>query len=154
MTLFLGKTKQQRCPVLVGGPLVEWPSARLKCPPPPEPQQHWAQALMGWHLLYACPRPHWGNEAVSVCCCGRLHVPFITVRAQKCTKRGGLGGALPSNLSCFGLYDHGPHVASRPPRAHTSPSPPFGHRQPLYRLTPAAKICVCAANGGRGAAPN
>ncbi|CAF99043.1 unnamed protein product [Tetraodon nigroviridis] len=40
------------------------------------------------------------------------------------------------------------HVASTPPWTHTSPSLPFGHRQPLYRLTPAAKICVCTANGG------
>lgn len=123
----------------------------------PQLQQHWGQALMGWHLLYACPRSHWGNEAVSVCCSGRLWVPFITVKAQKHTEKGGLkgvGGALLSNLSRFGLYDHGPHVASTPPWTHTSPSLPFGHRQPLYRLTPAAKICVCAANGGPGRAPN
>lgn len=43
---------------------------------------------MGRHLLCACPRPHWGNEAVSVCCSGRLCAPFITVRAQKHTERG------------------------------------------------------------------
>lgn len=126
-----------------------------KTPPSlPQPQQHWVQALMGWHLLYACPRPHWGNEAVSVCCSGRLRVPFITVTSQKHTERGGSRGAPLSNLSCFGLYDHGPHVASTPPRTHTSPFLPFGHRRPLYRLTPAAKICVCTANRGLGKAPN
>lgn len=104
---------------------------------------------------------------MSVCCSGRLRVPFITVRAQKHTERGvvivtvGLGGGsgggeegLPTNLSCFGLYDHSPHVATTPPWTHTSPSLPLGHRQPLYRLTPAAKICVCAANGGPGSALN
>lgn len=69
-------------------------------------------------------------------------------------KWSSVGGGLLSNLFCFGLYDHGPHVASTPPWTHTSPSLPFGHRQPLYRLTPAAKICVCAANGGPGTAPN
>lgn len=126
-----------------------------KTPPSlPQPQQHWVQALMGWHLLYACPRPHWGNEAVSVCCSGRLRVPFITVTSQKHTERGGSRGAPLSNLSCFGLYDHGPHVASTPPRTHTSSFLPFGHRWPLYRLTPAAKICVCTANRGLGKAPN
>lgn len=109
---------------------------------------------MGWHLLYACPRPHWGNEAVSVCCFRGLRVPFITVRAKKHTERRGLRGAVLSGVSCSGLYDHGPHVASTPPWTHTSPSLPFRHRQLLYWLTPAAKICVCAANGGPGTAPN
>lgn len=47
---------------------------------------------MGWHLLCACPRPHWGNEAVSVCCSGRLCAPFIIVRAQKHTERVVSGG--------------------------------------------------------------
>lgn len=73
---------------------------------------------------------------------------------QKEVEMWGMGWGLLSNLFCFGLYDHGPHVASTPPWTHTSPSLPFGHRQPLYRLTPAAKICVCAANGGLGTAPN
>lgn len=109
---------------------------------------------MGWHLLYACPRPHWGNEAVSVCCSGRLRGPFITVRAQKHTERGVFGGGLLSNLSRFELCSHRPHVASTPPWTHTSPSLPFGQRQPLCRLTPATKICVCAANGGLGTALN
>lgn len=110
---------------------------------------------MGWQLLCACPRSHWGNEAVSVCCSGRLCGPFITVRAQKHTERVVYGGELLlSNLSCFGLDNHRPHVASTPPWTHTSPSLPFGHRQPLYRLTPAAKICVCTANRGPGMALN
>lgn len=155
---FFEKTKQHRCPLLVGGPWSSGPLTLLKCPPLSQPQQHWVQVLMGWHLLSACPRPHWGNEAVSVCCSGRLCVPFITVRAQKHTERGGRvgvgGGVVLSNLSCFGLYDHGPHMASTPPWTHTSPSLLFGHRRLLYRLTPAAKICVCAANGGPGGAPN
>ncbi|KAK5857126.1 hypothetical protein PBY51_010392 [Eleginops maclovinus] len=68
--------------------------------------------------------------------------------------KGWGGGALMSNLSCFGLYDHRPHAANTPPWTYTSPSLPFAHRQPLYRLTPAAKICVCAANGGPGGAAN
>lgn len=59
---------------------------------------------------------------------------------------GGVVGELClSNLSCFGLYDHKPHVASPPPCIHTSPYLPFGHRQPLYGLTPAAKMWVCTA---------
>lgn len=80
------------------GPLADWPSALQRCPPfpdalsLPQPQQHWGQALMGWHLLYACPRPHWGNKAVSVCCSGGLCVPFITVRPQKHTERRGSRG--------------------------------------------------------------
>lgn len=155
MTL-LWENKTAELSPLSMGPVVEWPLCTSEMPPHPSfmPQQHWAQALMGWHLLYACPRPHWGNEAVSVCCSGGLCVPFITVTAQKHTERGGLWGALLSNLSCFGLYDHRPHVATTPPWTHTSPSLPFGHRRPLYRLTPAAKICVCAANGGSGRTPN
>lgn len=48
---------------------------------------------MGWQLLCACPRSHWGNEAVSVCCSGRLCGPFITVRAQKHTERVVYGGS-------------------------------------------------------------
>lgn len=55
----------------------------------------WNQPLMGWHPLYACLCPHWGNEAESVCCSGRPCVPFITVTSQKHTKRkrqeGGFG---------------------------------------------------------------
>lgn len=123
----------------------------LWMPPPlththtyPQPQQHWAQPLMGWHLLSACPRPHWGNEAVSVCCSGSLYAPFITVTAQRHIERGGQRGALLSNLSCFGLYDHRPHVASTPPETHTSPSLPCGHgnlfigslRLPRYASAP------------------
>lgn len=153
---FFEKRKQQSCSFSVGGPLVKRPLCTGEMPPfsLPQPQQHWAQALMGWHLLYACPRPHWGNEAVSVCCSGRLCVPFITVTEQRHTKREGLGGGSAVQSVLLWLYDNGPHVASTPPWTHTSPSLPFGHRQPLYRLTPAAKICVCAANGGPGRAPN
>lgn len=55
---------------------------------------------MGWHLLYACPRPHWGNEAVSVCCSGGLCVPFITVTAQRHTKREGLRRVWGGGLCC------------------------------------------------------
>ena len=90
---FFEKRKQQSCSSSVGVPLVEWPHCNSEMPPFSlhQPQQHWAQALMGWHLLYACPRPHWGNEAVSVCCSGRLYVPFITVIAQILTKRESLG---------------------------------------------------------------
>lgn len=112
---------------------------------------------MGWHLLYACPRPHWGNEAVSVCCSGRLCVPFITVRAQKHTQKeedgeGGGGSAVQSVL----LWA----LRLRAPRGEYPTLDPYisisasGHRQPLYRLTPAAKICVWAANGGPGRSPN
>lgn len=151
---FLRKQNSRAVPSWSGatppGPTVPPPPTLL-----PQPEQHWAQALMGWHLLYACPRPHWGNEAVSVCCSGRLRVPFITVRAQKHTERRRLrgGGVCCPICPALGFTTHGPHVASTPPWTHTSPSLPFGHRQPLYRLTPAAKICVCAANGGPGTAP-
>lgn len=107
---------------------------------------------MGWHLLGAGPRPHWGNEAVSVCCSGRLCVPFITVTAHKLTERknwscGGVGGVCCPICPALGLTTTGPTWRTPHPRPHASPSLPFGHRQPLYRLTPAAKICVCAANG-------
>jgi len=81
-------------------------------------KQHWTQSLMGWHLLSACSRPHWGNEAVSVCCSGWLCVPFITVKSQKHTKKRS-GVPLLSNLSCFGLYDH------RPPRGESLTLDPY-----------------------------
>lgn len=67
----------------------------------------------------------------------------------------GCWGVLPDNLSCFGvLRPRGPHVAKPPPCTNASPYLPFGHRRPLYWLTPAAKMCVCTANWGLGGVPN
>lgn len=63
---------------------------------------------MGWHLLCACPRPHWGNEAVSVCCSGRLCVPFIIVIAQKHTERVVFGGLCCPICPALGFTAIGP----------------------------------------------
>lgn len=73
------------------------------------PPQHWAQALMGRHLLCACPRPHWGNEAVSVCCSGGLCVPFITVTTQKHTEKGAQrGGSALQSVRLWALQPQAP----------------------------------------------
>lgn len=152
MTLF-GENKAAVLSLLGWEPLVECPSGVVNWPPvlPALESAALSPGSNGMAPPLCLPSPTLGKWG-SVCLLfWRVVRPVYHCHS---TEREGQGGALLSNLSFSGLYDHGPHVASTPPWTHTSPSLPFGHRRPLYRLTPAAKICVCAANGGLDRTPN
>lgn len=147
MTLFWeNKTAELSLPSQ-GAPVVEWPSGPVNCSPPSRSASAALRPVSNGMAPPLClPSPtlgKWGSVCLLFCraVCPVYHCHITETHRKRRTE----GGSAVQSVLLWALRPR-PHVASTPPWSHTSPSLPFGHRRLLYLLSPAAKMCVCAAN--------